>query len=1045
VALRQVQDPVLAQDVAQAVFLLLAQKAARLGRTVVVSGWLFQTTRFVAARVRRTEQRRQRREQEALKMAQLNATHDAEHDLAPAVDDALAQMGETDRNALLLRFVEGRSYREVAAALGVSEEAAKKRGQRALQTLRGLLGRSGVAVSAAALGSFLGERLNAAPPPGLEAGVVAQLTAPASGAGAAGGLVRDVQAAWNAARRRWVGWGLAGALMLIGIGRLAPWPAPARNDAGSLNAAPAAATANAETALAVASPVEPTETLPVRVVSADDESPLAGVQILAQFVADGDWRYRDDLFTGDDGVCKVPLPSGTLQRLDVGAHAPGWGNRFFTWMQRWQDPRPASYVLRLQRTGSLGGIVRDSLHRPVQGVEVWVQYGISDTSWREPREDRERVGLMRRAKVATTDPEGRWVCSVVPEDRANFYFEFEHPDFALTTVRCQRDGTDSQILDSLRARTAMTILEPGYAIHGSVADQKGNPVAEARVAPSWHQAGAVTDANGTFVLPRFPRGRHELIVTANGFAPLPFETDAGGKPVYLRLSPGVVLRVRVMTADGTPIPGARLGLDDAFGLSRLGWEGRTDEEGRLAWDGAPFDQPLRFHVHADGFAMLRMIPLEANGIEQGVTLRPERRVRGRVVDAATREPVAAFKAIPGSDRSELWYGTNGAYQLRFSESNEPTVMIEAEGYETVVGTPQPDAGGEFRCDFHLQRMSSLVPLRGTVRGPDGLPTAGAEILLVTLDRGVEIQKGGRLKVSLGGSPSRTDTEGRFELPRDSRAHTVVASSPEGFARIRVRNFDEALEISLQPWGQIHGLLQLAGEAPSLGRVTLNDLSFAGRNSGISLNWSASTSADGAFHFPGVPPGMYQVHHFRGIGEAGGRSALVKVAAGETASVQIGGDGRRVFGRLQAKPGVGLTNWNLQVAAARLGVRPSPAQGPFLQSTDDLEAWHRQADAWEDPEAQATFVASNVFPLDVEADGSFHAEDIPPGEYGLIVDLGTAGGTQAKSAGDPWTARRGPRLRASIVVPSPEQGAEASPWDLGLLTLEGERTAAARPR
>src|SRR5687767_4501957 len=76
-ALRQLSDATLAQDVAQAVFILLARKAGRLGRGVVLSGWLFQTTRFVALRASRSEQRRHAREQEAFDMQQLTSNDEA--------------------------------------------------------------------------------------------------------------------------------------------------------------------------------------------------------------------------------------------------------------------------------------------------------------------------------------------------------------------------------------------------------------------------------------------------------------------------------------------------------------------------------------------------------------------------------------------------------------------------------------------------------------------------------------------------------------------------------------------------------------------------------------------------------------------------------------------------------------------------------------------------------------------------------------------------------------------------------------------------------
>ena len=102
-ALRQVGNPALAQDVTQVVFTLLARKAAALPRKTVLTGWLYQTTRYTASRALRQECRRHHREQEALIMQSVQTESEWEH-WAPFLDEAMAQLAKLDREAVLLRY-----------------------------------------------------------------------------------------------------------------------------------------------------------------------------------------------------------------------------------------------------------------------------------------------------------------------------------------------------------------------------------------------------------------------------------------------------------------------------------------------------------------------------------------------------------------------------------------------------------------------------------------------------------------------------------------------------------------------------------------------------------------------------------------------------------------------------------------------------------------------------------------------------------------------------------------------------------------------------
>lgn len=178
-ALRRVRDPHLAEDVVQTVFTLLAQKATRLSSATVLTGWLYRTTQLAAAGTLRAQRRRELRErQESMETAPSSESMWAE--IEPHVEDALSRLGEKDRCAVILHYFEKKSFREIARALGTSEDAAQKRVSRALDKLRGLLSKVTSLASAAALAHLLTSHAVQAAPVGISATVTATALAQAS-------------------------------------------------------------------------------------------------------------------------------------------------------------------------------------------------------------------------------------------------------------------------------------------------------------------------------------------------------------------------------------------------------------------------------------------------------------------------------------------------------------------------------------------------------------------------------------------------------------------------------------------------------------------------------------------------------------------------------------------------------------------------------------------------------------------------------------------------------------------------------------------------
>jgi uncharacterized protein (TIGR03435 family) len=191
-ALRQAGDADLAGEITQAVFLVLARKAGALGPKTILSAWLYRTTRYAAADAVKARHRRQAREQEAYMQSTLNQP-DPEPwtQLAPLLDDALAELGETDRAALVLRYFENKTAREIAGALRMAEPAAQKRVVRALEKLRAIFARRGVTLTATVIaGAVAANSVQAAP-----AGMAVAVIAAAKGAAAGGSTLTIIKGA----------------------------------------------------------------------------------------------------------------------------------------------------------------------------------------------------------------------------------------------------------------------------------------------------------------------------------------------------------------------------------------------------------------------------------------------------------------------------------------------------------------------------------------------------------------------------------------------------------------------------------------------------------------------------------------------------------------------------------------------------------------------------------------------------------------------------------------------------------------------------------
>jgi RNA polymerase sigma factor (sigma-70 family) len=326
-------DAHLAEDVTQAVFIVLAQKAKSVPPDRPLSGWLLKVTGYCAANARRRRGRQELHERRAAEMAR-TTSHEVQSGseeagweaLSPLLDQGMAKLPAADRDALLLRFFEKKSLRQVGEAMGISEEAAQKRVVRAVDKLRGFFRARGATVSAGALLGLLTTETIKAAPAGL-AGAVGTASGAAGGSTAAAAAAKGAMVAM--AMHKTAALAAAGLVLLLGIGggAMVVHSLGTRGTTRTITL-PATPAAQAGTPASSASaPVTFADGTTVRILGISEVPRGGGVRnwigtVLGGGTAPAATQQQSTGWWGADGS---PLPTPTLQDLgNVSAgDAPG--------------------------------------------------------------------------------------------------------------------------------------------------------------------------------------------------------------------------------------------------------------------------------------------------------------------------------------------------------------------------------------------------------------------------------------------------------------------------------------------------------------------------------------------------------------------------------------------------------------------------------------------------------------------------------------------------------------------------------------------------
>jgi RNA polymerase sigma factor (sigma-70 family) len=1063
VALRRINGHEdLARDVVQTVFTDLARKANRLRAESCLGGWLHRHACFVSSTIWRAEQRRLAREQIAVEMNQNEPSEAAWQQLAPMLDEAVDQLGDADRQAIILRFYERRDLRSIGAALGTTEDAAQKRLSRALEKLRTCMASKGVTLSVAALMSVLLARAVTAAP----AGLAAQAAESALAASATGGIVATLITLMTALK---IPLALGTAALAVVAGAFLYHNSrthPSSNESTpradlALQADSAAAPGADGTATLSATSAEPAtgptvaaepNVLRLTIIAADSGKPVPGVRISYR-------GWEKEKFTGKQfvssrsGLCDVVVPRASITHLELTSIAEGFADTRLDWQTDRGETIPMAYSLRLTRPVLISGRVLDPDGQPLAGAKMGWNHNEEPAF--ETRPESHRFGWIE----VETDTDGRWqINRIAPEMVRLLYGTPHHVEYVSPPLLMvsEKPATTQQ----LREGTHVFRMGRALSISGTVFDPDGTPVAGAGVRVGGvgesSRRETTTLADGTFVVGGCKAGKNVVTAESAGFAPASVEIDltATSGPVRLVLQKGKTLKLRLVDKAGQPIVGANVWYDTMRQMRaqttkpsaptvQVEFSPLTDAEGRAVWNGAPGGD-LYFSFAKTGYMRRDEVLLPADGQEHVVTLSPALVVFGTVRDADTGEPISKFRiacgwpnqAIDGEIRPQFsgidrfWLSfANGEFRHSFEEPlimgtpGNPGYMLrfEADGYARFLSRVIKEEEGEVKLEVKLSKATDL-PV--TVLRPDGQPAAGIELAMIASGRDLQLIPGGFSKRnSDSGGLLQTDAQGVFKLPPDDSVQQVIAAGLAGYGHATPAALRAEPTLRLESWGRIEGAFASGSKAA---KRTLNLDPLERGPASVRFEFRAfqvPTDEQGHFTFPQVPPGTWKL--VRLIESKDGEHTVwsqiplqdVEVQAGQTTQLTLGVNARPVVARVSLPSGV-----TRQPESRMFAFVHTPFVKPPAELQKDPEAFQRWAQS---PEVRAQIANTRSYPLKEASAGTWTGEEVPPGDYILTVNL----------LGKPEPDGSAKSLAIAEVPVTISAGNTAEAFDAGVIALQ----------
>lgn len=1018
-----------AEDIVQTVFTDLARKAHDLAPTLQLGGWLHKHCCFVASTLHRSEARRQARERQAMDLLNDSAGADEARweDLAPALDEAIQELQETDRDAIVLRFFEKRDLRSVGQALGTSEDAAQKRVSRAVDKLRQLLLQRGLALSVTGLTGYLASQSVCAAPFGWVPRVVsfalkrAGSTAGKAAATGAFALLLGSSAFKLGALLTAVAF-FAGAILWnredrkpndrVAAPPLVSGTVPSEHDT-----TPATAYLNASlTAQSPSIHSEDTNVLKLHLIARESALPVGDSQV-EFFSADGQRYDRRTLTTDSEGRCAIPIQREKLTELELTTRIDGFADTRVKWWPPRGDTIPYEYTVKLDRGVPLGGRVVDVAGNPVAGAKV--SFG------HRANPDEANLSLSHNFGwiEIETDEHGGWRLNRIANELIRrLEVGANHPEFVSSYISVPTDPTTES---SLRAGTHVFTLAQGATVRGIVIEESGLPIPGAKVLVgelgNVDSREGVTELDGSFEIKGCKPGKTMITAQADQYAPAELSVNISrenSESYKIVLASGKLLKIRVVNRVGHPITNAYASLNtrestpDGERLTvQAGFTGKTDSDGRITWNEAP-DRDLSFGIGAPGH-LPTALKVRPDGNEHGVTLLPGLKISGTVVDAESGKPIPKFKIIAGdpytaagTNARTLW-STIDRFWLTFTEGKfehtweEPVIMgrqpveyifkFEAEGYAAHVTRP---VNAEEESVYFDVRMKSAKSSLITVRAPDGSAVPNADVVLARALQHVQLVGHSFSRDGINGIVHVTDVKGQLQISPEDDVVQIYAASSEGFAAMVPNELLKTGVLQLQPWGRLEGTFTKGRTGVSGKTIALDSLSRNPALPRLSFRPYAKTDPHGRFLFSRVPAGKFKVAHLVEDAAAPGSSIhmpfeAVEIRPGETSTIQYDESGSDVTLRVEWPADFPRDN-NHQLTALIQTVLPAPPPGA-IGNPGAMRAWRNS------PGIEELAARARRYQLRETENGLLRAEQVQSGNYTVVISVSVSGADSAFGA------------------------------------------------